>query len=63
VIIDFPANLEDKDAIADKENFVLQPFIELLAQEQMRGCQLIAAGRSFQGLENVLSHEFDTIWK
>jgi hypothetical protein len=63
VIIDFPANLEDRAAIKDKENFVLQPFIELLGEDRMRGCQLIAAGRAFEGLANVHRYDFDTVWK
>jgi hypothetical protein len=62
-MIDFPANLEDRAAIADKENFILEPFVELLQKEEMQGCQVIAAGRSFKGLKSVNAIEFDEVWK
>jgi hypothetical protein len=63
LMIDFPANLEDRAAIADKENFILEPFVELLQKEDMQGCQVIAAGRSFKGLKSVNAIEFDEVWK
>lgn len=63
VMIDFPASLEDRAAIADNENFILEPFVELLQNEDMSGCQVIAAGRSFKGLENVHAIEFEEVWK
>jgi len=63
LMIDFPANLEDRAAIADKENFILEPFVELLAKGEMAGCQLLAAGRSFQGLKGVNAIEFSKVWK
>lgn len=62
-MIDFPASLEDRAAIADKENFILEPFVELLKRDDMKGCQLLAAGRSFKGLEDVHSLEFNELWK
>jgi hypothetical protein len=62
-IIDFPANLEDRQAIADKENFILEPFVELLNGEDLAGCQVIAAGRSFEGLDGVTAIEFTEVWK
>ncbi len=62
-IIDFPANLEDREAIADKENFILEPFVELLNGPDFAGCQVIAAGRSFEGLDGVTAVEFAEVWK
>jgi hypothetical protein len=63
LIIDFPASLEDRKAIADKENFILEPFVELLQKDEMKGCQVLVAGRSFKGLENVNMLEFTEVWK
>jgi hypothetical protein len=62
-MIDFPASLEDRAAIADKENFILEPFVELLNREDMKGCQLLAAGRSFKELAGVHPLEFNEVWK
>jgi hypothetical protein len=63
VIIDFPANLEDREAIADKENFILEPFVELMNGKDFAGCQVIAAGRSFERLDGVTAVEFNEVWK
>ena len=63
LMLDFPANLEDRAAIADKENFILEPFVELLRKKEMSGCQVIAAGRSFRGLKGVHVNELTEVWK
>jgi len=63
LIIDFPVKVEDGTTVADKENFLLEPFVELLQKEEMAGCQVIAAGRSFKGLKNVRRIDFANIWK
>ncbi len=62
-IIDFPANLEDREAIADKENFILEPFVDLLKGKEFAHCQMIAAGHSFEGLDGVQAVEFNKVWK
>ncbi len=41
------------EKVADKENFIVQPFIDLLAKDTYRGAQLIISGASFEGLEKV----------
>lgn len=51
-IIDVPGEFSG-ESIEDKENFIVQPFIDLLNQEQFYGTQLIMTGASFAGLENV----------
>jgi DNA repair exonuclease SbcCD ATPase subunit len=63
LMLDFPANLEDRAAIADKENFILEPFVDLLQKKEMKGCQVIAAGRSFKGLNRVHAIELEEVWK
>jgi hypothetical protein len=63
LMIDFPAKVEDGTTVADKENFLLEPFVELLKKKEMLGCQVIAAGRSFKDLKDVRRTEFTTIWK
>ncbi len=48
-IIDLPGDFLG-ESIEDKENFIVQPFIDLLAKESFSGAQLIITGASFQGL-------------
>jgi hypothetical protein len=50
VIIDFPLELVDGASIADKENYLVEPFIELCARKGMEATQFIAAGRAFENL-------------
>lgn len=49
-IIDVPGDFLG-EAIGDKENFIVQPFIDLLATEPFEGAQLIITGASFDGLQ------------
>ena len=51
-IIDVPGEFSG-EAVGDKENFIVEPFIELLDQDEYRGAQLIITGESFTGLEGV----------
>jgi hypothetical protein len=53
LMLDFPATVGDGTTIADKENFLLEPYVGLLQQKQFETCQVIAAGRSFKDLNNV----------
>ena len=64
-ILEFPANLVDGSQsieVRNLENFVLEPFIDLLTQEDMRNVQIIAVGRAFDGLENVHKIELTQVW-
>ena len=63
IALDFQAELEDGSSVADKENFVLEPFIELLAAKEFEGCQVIAAGAAFEKLAGAHRIEFKKIWK
>ena len=63
LMLDFPAKVEDGTTIADKENVLLEPFVELLKKKEMTGCQIIAAGRSFKDLKDVRRIELTKIWK
>jgi hypothetical protein len=51
-VIDLPAEFSGEE-VEDKENFIVQPFIDLLAQEEYRGAQLIITGASFKDLDGV----------
>lgn len=51
-IIDVPGELSG-EAIEDKENFIVQPFIDLLKRPALKGGQLIITGASFAGLEGA----------
>ena len=41
------------EAVEDKENFIVQPFVDLLRGSDYQGAQLIITGASFRGLENA----------
>jgi len=51
-IIDLPAEFSG-EAVEDKENFIVQPFINLLTTDDYQGAQLIITGASFAGLIGV----------
>ncbi len=48
-VIDVPGEFSG-EAVLDKENFIVQPFIELLAEKRFEGAQLIITGAAFTGL-------------
>ncbi|MGU3537365.1 hypothetical protein [Methylobacterium sp. A54F] len=60
-IIDVPGEFSG-EAVEDKENFIVQPFIDLLKREEYKGAQLIMTGASFKGLKDAhfekLSHVY-----
>ncbi len=51
-IIDLPGEFSG-EAVEDKENFIVQPFIDLLGQKEYREMQLIMSGAAFSGLEGA----------
>jgi hypothetical protein len=51
-VIDLPGEFSG-EAVEDKENFIVQPFVELLGREEYEGAQLIMTGASFVGLEGA----------
>jgi hypothetical protein len=51
-IIDVPGEFSG-EAVEDKENFIVQPFIDLLGRDEYRGAQLLITGASFSGLEGA----------
>ena len=51
-IIDLPGEFSG-EAVEDKENFIVQPFIDLLSREEYQGAQVIVTGVAFTGLEGV----------
>lgn len=51
-IIDVPGEFSGEE-VKDSENFIVQPFIDLLAQDAFDGVQLIITGASFAGLQGV----------
>ncbi|MER9677025.1 hypothetical protein [Mesorhizobium sp. M0208] len=51
-IIDVPGEFSG-ESVGDKENFIVQPFIDLLNGEALEGAQLIITGSAFTGLTGV----------
>jgi hypothetical protein len=51
-IIDVPGEFSG-EAIEDKENFIVQPFVELLSRSEYAGAQLIMTGAAFSGLDGA----------
>jgi hypothetical protein len=62
VILDFPPVLEDGSSVRDKENFVVEPFVGLMARPEFANTQLIAVGSSFEGLEGANRIELGRVW-
>lgn len=61
-VVNFPAEVEGEEWRSDEENFVLEPFVELLSRPHMKDTQVIAAGRSFENLENANRIELTRVW-
>lgn len=55
-VIDVPGEFSG-EAIQDKENFIVQPFIDLLKREGYEGAQLIITGAAFTGLMGASRNE------
>ncbi len=53
VILDFPPNLSEELEISGTMNYLVRPFIRLLSRPELKGTQLIAAGRSFEPLPDA----------
>jgi len=61
--LDFPAKLEDGTQVKDKENFVVEPFVDLLKLPDMEATQFIASGSSFENLRDAHRIELTKIWR
>ncbi len=59
-ILDMPAEFAG-ELIEDKENFIVQPFIELLQQEEYEQAQMIITGASFAGLDGATRRQLTHI--
>jgi small-conductance mechanosensitive channel len=62
LILDFPPELEDGSSVADKENFVLEPFLKLQESLKPTKTQVIAMGSSFKDLPAASRIEFKKVW-
>lgn len=51
LIIDFPPHFAKADDLRDSENYLLGPFVTLCAKDEMKGAQVIIAGRAFDNLQ------------
>jgi hypothetical protein len=60
-VLDFPPQL-DGVKVSDSENFVLEPFVHMLAQPDKPPMQVIAAGSSFASLEGANRIQFTKVW-
>jgi hypothetical protein len=60
-IIDLPGDFLG-ESVEDKENFIVQPFIDLLESEAFEGAQVIITGAAFRGLSNVHRQTLDEIY-
>lgn len=60
-IIDLPGDFLG-ESVEDKENFIVQPFIDLLRQKPFAGAQVIITGASFKGLTGVRRTSLNKIY-
>jgi hypothetical protein len=51
-MVDVPGEFSG-EAVEDKENFIVQPFIDLLARDEFIGAQAIITGAAFTGLQGA----------
>jgi hypothetical protein len=61
LIIDFPPEIEG-EKVADHENFVIEPFVELCKKIDYQHVQVIAAGSAFKGLQGVHRQILTEVW-
>lgn len=59
-LIDFPMTLADGVSIADKENYLVEPFVALAKAN--RAAQSIICGRSFKGLKGAHRIPLSEVW-
>lgn len=59
-LIDFPMTLADKTSISDKENYLIDPFVDLAAANP--NVQLVVCGRSFKKLKGGHRTELKQVW-
>ena len=60
-LIDFPMTLADGMTIADKENYLIEPFVTLFREHAK--FQVVVCGRSFEKLQGVHRITLATVWK
>lgn len=60
-IIDIPGEFAG-ESIRDLENFVVEPFADLVSSDSMAGTQVIICGSGFQGIPDAHRVELETVW-
>lgn len=60
-ILDLVAEIEGK-SVADKENFILIPFVELLEENDLKSRQILVTGSAFSNLKGAQRIELAEIW-
>ena len=60
-IIDIPGEFAG-ESIRDLENFIVEPYIELLSKKEMKGAQVIITGAAFQGLDRAYRIALNDVW-
>lgn len=60
-LIDFPVTFADGMTIADKENYLIEPFVTLFRNRPT--FQLVVCGRSFENLQGVHRIALTTVWQ
>lgn len=61
-IIDLPGEFLG-EAVEDKENFIVQPFVDLLGRSGFNGAQVVITGASFTGLKGVSRLDLKHVFK
>jgi predicted nucleic acid-binding Zn-ribbon protein len=61
-VADLPPNLSELARIHDSENYLVEPFISLLARQEMAGSQFIVTGHAFEGLEGVHRTDLTSVY-
>jgi hypothetical protein len=62
-IIDLPPNVSDNRVLTTQENYLAEPFIELLSRPELAGAQLILTGHAYQGLDGAHRVELAEVYE
>lgn len=62
-IVDFPPTLADGRELTDEENYLIEPYVDLLRRLQPVTTQLIVAGRAFVDLTGARRIELSDVWR
>jgi hypothetical protein len=62
-VIDLPPNVSDNRLLVNHENYLAEPFIDLLNHPDLQGTQLLLTGHAYAGLEGAHRITLSTVFQ